>query len=77
MAYNVRIELLRAEISRRQSRRGMFKKMQYEGIIWFDYQGFSDELYHNVKYESQTARNHKPILKIPPFLRTYPDSFER
>ena len=45
MAYNVGIELLRAEISRRQSRREVFKKTRYEGIVWFDYQGFSNELY--------------------------------
>ena len=49
MAYNVRIELLTAEISRRLSRHDVFKKTRYEGIVWFDYQGFSNELYQNVR----------------------------
>ena len=49
MAYDVRIELLRAEINRRQSRRDVIEKTRYEGLVWFDYQGFSNELYQNVR----------------------------
>ena len=69
MAYNVRIELLRAEISRRPSRRDMFEKPRYEGTVWSDYQGFSNELYQNVRYESQKEleiTNH--VLKFLPSL---------
>ena len=69
MAYNVRIELLRAEISRRPSRREMFEKPRYEGTVWSDYQGFSNELYQNVRYESQKEleiTNH--VLKFLPSL---------
>ena len=48
----VRIKFLRAEISRRQSRRDVFAKTRYEGVVWFEFQGFRNELYQNVRYES-------------------------
>merc|ERR1719427_124247 len=69
MAYNVRIELLRAEISRRPSRREMFEKPRYEGTVWSDYQGFSNELYQNVRYESQKELEiTEHVLKFLPSL---------
>ena len=37
--FNLKIELLRAEISKIQSRRDVFEKTQYEKRVWFDYQG--------------------------------------
>ena len=61
--------MLRAVISRRHSRRDMFKKTRYEGIVWFDYQGFSNELYQNVKYERQTELEiTNQVLKFLPSL---------
>ena len=69
MAYNVRIELLRAQISKRQSRRDVFKKTRYEGMICFDYQGFSNELYQNVRFESHIElKITYQVLKFLPSL---------
>ena len=44
--FNLKIDLLRAEISKRQSRRDVFEKTQYEKKVWFEYQGFSN--IHNI-----------------------------
>ena len=34
MSYNVKIELFRAELSRRQIKRDIFKKIEYERFDW-------------------------------------------
>ena len=47
-----KISMLEGEIYRRQSRRDVFEKTYYDNIKWFDYQGFSNELYQNVRNES-------------------------
>ena len=47
----LKIELLRAEISKIQSRRDVFEKTQYEKRVWFDYQGLSNKQYQNVLKE--------------------------
>ena len=69
MVHNVGIKSLRAEIRRRQSRRNVFEKTQYKGMVWLNYQVFSNELYHNVRYESQTELEiTNQVLKFLPFL---------
>ena len=44
--------MLRAEISKRQSRRDVLEKTQYETTVWFNYQGYSNRQYQNVLKET-------------------------
>ena len=68
-SYNVRIELLRDEVRKRQSRRDVFEKTRYEGMLCFDYQGFSNELYQNVRFESHIElKITYQVLKFLPSL---------
>ena len=41
--------MLEDEIGRRQSRCDVFEKTHFDNIVWFDYQGFSDQLRQNVR----------------------------
>ena len=50
--FNVEIDLLRAEINKRQSRRDRFEKTQFDKNVWFEYQGFSNERYQVVLRET-------------------------
>ena len=40
--FNPKIDLLGAEINKRQSRRNLLEKMEYEKIVWLNYLGFSN-----------------------------------
>ena len=44
-----KITMLEDEIGRRQSRCDVFEKTHFDNIVWFDYQGFSDQLRQNVR----------------------------
>ena len=67
--FNVEIDLLRAEINKRQSRRDRFEKTQFDKNVWFEYQGFSNERYQVVLRETFKHLNIiKNVLKYLPLL---------
>ena len=67
--FNVEIDLLRAEINKRQSRRDRFEKTQFDKNVWFEYQGFSNERYQVVLRETFKHLNIiQKVLKYLPLL---------
>ena len=50
--FNLEIDFSTAEINRRQSRRDIFEKTQFDKYVWFEYQGFSNERYQVVLWET-------------------------
>ena len=67
--FNVEIDLLKAEINKRQSRCDRFEKTQFDKNVWFEYQGFSNERYQVVLRETFKHLNIiKNVLKYLPLL---------
>ena len=48
---NFKLNLLRAEISKIQSRRAILEKTQYENKVWFEYHELSNTQYYDVLME--------------------------
>ena len=62
-----KINMLRDEIGRRQSRRDVFEKTYFDNIVWFDFQGFSYELRQNVRNENcRELEISQQVLKFLP-----------
>ena len=63
---NLKVDLLRAEISKRQSRREILKKTQYEFKVLFKYHEFSNKQYKAILIE--TLRELEVIESVLKFL---------
>ena len=67
--FNLEIDLFTAEINKRQSRRDIFEKTQFEKYVWFEYQGFSNKWYQVVLRETFKQPNIlESVLKYLPLL---------